>query len=191
MDTTIICPRCGKEIDPGSQFCPFCGIAIPVDPDASMKVQGKTTKDTSIRKFRWLWLLSFWGILNVLDNVAGFALSLGFDVAPRSVQDLPGIVVFPISVIIVFLAGFATALLSPGKTLLEPAAGAAVYAIFTRLLNLDFLGVLLGWIAPFLFARAGATFGEYIAGRYQRKHENPGSGLRKDQQPRQSSTFAH
>jgi hypothetical protein len=77
------------------------------------------------------------------------------------------------------VGGFLVALLSPGRTILEPAVGALFAAqatLFYLLLDFDpdlhggkVTEYLLGAVAGFLLALAGATAGEWLGGRFRKK----------------------
>ncbi len=39
------CPRCGKKVDVGSQYCNYCGVQLPPTPRSSEESRGATHQD--------------------------------------------------------------------------------------------------------------------------------------------------
>ena len=39
------CPRCGKKVDVGSQYCNYCGVQLPPTPKGAEENKGATHQD--------------------------------------------------------------------------------------------------------------------------------------------------
>jgi stage V sporulation protein G len=39
------CPRCGKKVDVGSQYCNYCGVQLPPSPTTTEESRGATHQD--------------------------------------------------------------------------------------------------------------------------------------------------
>lgn len=121
----IVCHVCGFKNEPDTQRCVSCGArleAVQADYSAEEVAARANQQDG----FSPLWVVVAFVVYLVLQGIILGALPM---VIPNyDPQGFPGLV---ISVVVWFFGGIAVGFLSPGKTFLEPAVGAALAAFPT------------------------------------------------------------
>jgi hypothetical protein len=122
-DEKITCPICGFKNPAEQERCHSCGAKIEA-LTATYTPEEQLARRYQQEDFVWKWALLAGATLTALH---GLFLGLLPSVLPTyDPQGLPGLM---LSVLISFVGGIGLGLLSPGKTFVEPAAGAMLAAI--------------------------------------------------------------
>jgi hypothetical protein len=171
------CARCGREALPKLRYCAHCGAEIRrvgLDrhhgevPAGGDQPRPERPRPTSARPwFRWRWFLRSVGIIFVAYAML-IVTALLAEVLLGITRDSPLRYLLAVlgTTAVVFGGGYAAARRSPGRTVREPAAAAAVLALGLGLAMGEDLGGALGFaLPPMLLGLAGAWLGE----RHQRR----------------------
>ncbi|MDD9932626.1 MAG: hypothetical protein OXT09_03440 [Myxococcales bacterium] len=162
----IICPMCGFK-NPGEQErCRSCGArveALTADYSAEQERARRYQQDD----FQWKWALIAAALLVVLQGILLGAL-------PRVIAsyDPQGIDGLMLSVPMAFVGGLMVGLMSPGKTFVEPAVGAAIAAVPTlSLVSMitpeGFQPTMLAYVVCAAMGVMTALFGAFLGERLQ------------------------
>ena len=85
MDDSKFCTGCGREIEPGMQFCPQCGKVVSGSAaDDDMKEQQKELL-VAMRDSRRLWLMLILGVFAIPAIVAGLITFADTDVIAKTI----------------------------------------------------------------------------------------------------------
>ena len=165
-DQDITCPVCGFNNPPSTARCRSCGAKVEA------LVANYTAEEEEARRyqqdsFEWKWALMAAGVYLVLQAVILIAGPVA--VSTFDPQGLPGLM---ISAVVWFFGGIAVGLISPGKTFVEPAAG-AVLAVPPTIAYLALTtpdGFQPSMMAYIIFSLLGvmvALFGAFLGERIQ------------------------
>lgn len=162
----ITCPVCGFGNPANSERCRSCGAKVEA------LVANYTSDELEARRyqqegFEWKWAMIACGVYLVLQAVILVAGPMA--VATFDPQGLPGLM---ISAVVWFIGGIAVGLISPGKTFVEPAAGAmlAVPPTIAYLALTTPAGFQPSMMAYIIFSLLGvmvALFGAFLGERIQ------------------------
>ncbi|MDW8246461.1 MAG: zinc finger Ran-binding domain-containing protein [Sandaracinaceae bacterium] len=121
----LVCHVCGFQNQPGTKRCISCGARLE-----QIEVQYTATEAARKRNqqegFSPIWVLVSMGIYLLLQ--AFFIALLPLVIPSYDPQGFPGLA---LSILIWFIGGIAVGFVSPGKTFLEPAAGALIAVVPT------------------------------------------------------------
>jgi len=167
MADTVTCPMCGFENQAGATRCVSCGAKIEAFG------AGEYTEDEAIARrfeqedFEWKWAGIACGVYLAMQAV--FLIILPLLISSFDPQGLPGL---GISVVIWFFGGMVMGVISPGKTFLEPAVGAAIAALptiaYQRAITPEgFQPSMLAYIVTGLLGIMISLFGAFIGERIQ------------------------
>ena len=162
----ITCPVCGFSNPASTGRCRSCGAKVEA------LVANYTDEEEAARRyqqdsFEWKWALTAAGVYLVLQALI---LIVGPLVVSRfDPQGLPGLM---ISAVVWFFGGIAVGMISPGKTFVEPAAGAmlAVPPTIAYLALTTPEGFQPSMMAYIIFSLLGvmvALFGAFLGERLQ------------------------
>lgn len=165
------CTSCNQPLGDDDRFCTLCGKAAATPPPGGpppLTSSGAAPAGTA-PGFRWKWALLTIPIavgtsLGLLV-IAGFTMSaIGWsdDTASDGAKLAVGGTWILGSML---LSGLVVGLLSPGRTVLEPAFGLAVAVVALNVLGGDVEGAVGSWVLPFGIGAAGAWLGEWLQGR--------------------------
>lgn len=118
----ITCPMCGFKNAPNTVRCVSCGAkmeALAAEDDGGAR---RNQSDT----FEWKWAFISFGVFLVLQAIMLVVLPMAI-----SAFDPQGLAGLGIAVGVWSVGGLAIGLISPGKTLFEPAVGAMIAAVPT------------------------------------------------------------
>jgi hypothetical protein len=130
----IVCHVCGFKNAPDAARCVSCGAkieAVAVDYTA----EEAAARENQQEGFSLTWVFVAFGIYLVLQAI--FLVALPFVISAYDPIGVPGLA---ISIIVWFFGGIVVGFLSPGKTFLEPAAGACLACLPTIAYN--------HWVTP-------------------------------------------
>lgn len=150
---------CGTSFSPSDKFCTGCGASLAghIAPTA-------TRQPTD---FQWRWALA------TIPIVVGVTISLWFGIGfvsaatatPVDEETTLPLIVGASMFFSMFIGGLVVGLLSPGRTVFEPAVGIAAAVVALNLMTLNLSGVITDWLLPFGMGAAGAAIGEWLQGR--------------------------
>lgn len=174
MADTVTCLMCGFENQPGAHRCVSCGAKIEALGAGEYTEEEAIARRFEQEDFEWKWA----GIASsvYLGFQALFLMILPLIISTFDPQGLAGL---GISVVIWFVGGIAVGAISPGKTFLEPAAGAALAMIptigYQRWITPEgFEPSMLAYIVAGLLGIMIALFGAFVGERVQmHKQGNP------------------
>jgi hypothetical protein len=167
MADTVTCPMCGFENQHSAQRCASCGAKIEAFGAGEYTDEELLARRFEQENFEWKWAGIACGIYLALQFVA-------LVVGPRifSSYDPQGLAGLGISVVIWFIGGIIMGLVSPGKTFLEPAVGAAIAAFPTiayqhAITPEGFEPSMLAYIVAGLLGIMISLLGAYLGERMQ------------------------
>jgi hypothetical protein len=184
-------PRRGKAMAAEEITCPVCGFKNPSDQErcrscgAKVEALGSaySAEEQYARRyqqddFEWKWALLAAGVLCVLQ-----AFVLGLLPMVISSFDPQGLAGLMLSVPIFFFGGIGLGALSPGKTFVEPAAGAMMavvptLAIVSARTPEGFEATLLAYVVCAAMGVMTALFGAFVGERIQMNAPSPATKKR-------------
>lgn len=159
------CSVCGFSVAPRDRACPQCGSRI-VEPLFPPSATTPADKGARRRHWSWAWFIRGLVIFFVLPITAMFLYRLALPDLPEE-QYLQAQI--PVTFAGFVLGGLLTALLSAGKTILEPGVAAAVMAMGIGFFSVEPTLLPFIWILPFFCALIGAAIGEWLQGHARRR----------------------
>ena len=167
MAETVTCPMCGFENQGAATRCVSCGAKIEAYGAGEYTEEEWLARRFEQENFEWRWAGIACGIYLGLQFV--MLVVLPFVISSFDPQGLAGL---GISVVIWFLGGIVMGVISPGKTFLEPAVGAALAAFptiaYQRAITPEgFEPSMLAYIVAGLLGIMISLFGAYIGERIQ------------------------
>jgi hypothetical protein len=171
MAETVTCPMCGFENQAAAKRCVSCGAKIEAFGAGEYTEEEALARRFEQESFEWRWAGIACGIYLALQFVVLVVLPL--IIRTFDPQGLAGL---GISVVIWFVGGIVMGLISPGKTFLEPAVGAAIAAIptiaYQRAITPEgFEPSMLAYIVAGLLGIMISLFGAYIGERIQMRSQ--------------------
>jgi len=163
----ITCPMCGFKNPDSASRCRSCGARVEA-PTGGYSVDDAYERRHQQDQFEWRWALIACGLYLVAQWVA--LVPLQRFIPNFDPQGLPGLM---ISVGIWFLGAVLVGVISPGKTFLEPAVGAAI-AVIPTIVYLEattpegFEPTVLAYTVTALFGVMLALFGAFLGEKLQR-----------------------
>ena len=121
----ITCPMCGFKNAASADRCHSCGAKVEA-LSATYTEEEQQARRYQQEHFEWKWALTASAVYLVLQAIILAGLPLV--IATFDPQGLPGLL---ISVAVWFVGGIVVGAVSPGKTFVEPAAGAMIAVIPT------------------------------------------------------------
>jgi hypothetical protein len=167
MAETVTCPMCGFENQSAATRCVSCGAKIEAYGVGEYTEEEWLARRFEQENFEWRWAGIACGIYLGMQFV--MLVVLPFIIRAFDPQGLAGL---GISVVIWFLGGIVMGVISPGKTFLEPAVGAALAAFptiaYQRAITPEgFEPSMLAYIVAGLLGIMISLFGAYIGERIQ------------------------
>ncbi|MET0286769.1 MAG: hypothetical protein ABW352_19970 [Polyangiales bacterium] len=167
MADTVTCPMCGFENQTAAKRCVSCGAKIEAFGLGEYTEEEALARRFEQESFEWKWAGIACGIYLALQLVVLVILPMVI-----SAFDPQGLGGLGISVLIWFLGGIVMGLISPGKTFLEPAVGAALACLptiaYQRAITPEgFEPSMLAYIVSGLLGIMISLFGAYIGERIQ------------------------
>lgn len=167
MADTVTCPMCGFENQGNAVRCVSCGAKVEALGTGEYTEEEWLARRFEQENFEWKWAGIACGIYLALQVVALVILPLII-----SSYDPQGLAGLGVSVLIWFLGGIVMGVVSPGKTFLEPAVGAAIAAFPTiayqhAVTPEGFAPSMLAYIVAGLLGIMISLFGAYIGERIQ------------------------
>jgi 4-amino-4-deoxy-L-arabinose transferase-like glycosyltransferase len=167
MADTITCPMCGFENQGGATRCVSCGAKIEAFGAGEYTEEESLARRFEQEDFEWKWAGIACGVYVALQTV--FLVIFPLLISSFDPQGLAGL---GISVVIWFFGGIVMGIISPGKTFLEPAVGAAIAALPTILYQRaitpeGFEPSLLAYIVSGVLGIMISLFGAFIGERIQ------------------------
>lgn len=166
------CSKCGERVDIDATFCSHCGATIEATEVASLKEDShRKTVHSLLKKVRWSWMFTSVAIVLMLVFADLTVLNRVYSGSPNTSEGIPLATAIWSVMLMIFLGSFITALLSPGKTTLEPALGCAFIVIFSSLLQRNVEGLFFGWLLPYFLGLGGAKVGEFLSGKLRHRKQ--------------------
>jgi hypothetical protein len=167
MAETVTCPMCGFANQAGASRCVSCGAKIEAFGLGEYTEEEWLARRFEQESFEWKWAGIACGIYLGMQFVT--LVILPWIISSFDPQGLAGL---GISVVIWFLGGIVMGLISPGKTFLEPAVGAALAALptiaYQRAITPEgFEPSMLAYIVAGLLGIMISLFGAYLGERIQ------------------------
>lgn len=167
MADTLTCPMCGFENQAGVTRCVSCGAKMEAFGAGEYTEEEALARRFEQDHFEWKWAGIACGIYLGLEVVALVVLPLII-----SSYDPQGLAGLGISVIIWFLGGMVMGIVSPGKTFLEPAVGAALAALptiaYLRAITPEgFEPSMLAYVVACMLGVMISLFGAFLGERVQ------------------------
>ncbi len=167
---TILCPDCGKEIDYDSIYCSFCGRKID---GSSSPEGGKADSTRPPLNRKWIFISALIIVISefLFAFIAGIIYTAFISSGNMTAETL--VIVASIgSIAGIFSGSILAAYKSPGRTIKEPAIGAAIIILISKISDIIITGNfslsgLAGMAAAYVIALAGAFLGEKIQERKQ------------------------
>ena len=169
----IVCHVCGFKNAANTERCVSCGAKIDA-VHADYTAEEEAARENQQEGFSIVWVMAAFGIYLALQ-----ALVLGL--APMAISSFDpfggssgAVAALAISCVVWFFGGIIVGFVSPGKTFLEPAAGACLAAIPTVLytmwqappgLDVDYLQTGVLAIMGIMISLFGAFLGERLQAR--------------------------
>ena len=167
MADTLTCPMCGFENQTGIVRCVSCGAKMEAFGAGEYTEEEALSRRFEQDSFEWKWAGIACGIYLALQLVVLVVLPLII-----SAYDPQGLAGLGLSVVIWFIGGIVMGFISPGKTFLEPAVGAAIAALPTiaylkAITPEGFEPSLLAYIVTGMMGIMISLFGAFIGERAQ------------------------
>lgn len=167
MADTVTCPMCGFENQAAAKRCVSCGAKIEAFGAGDYTEEEALARRFEQEDFEWKWAGVACAIYLGLQTVALVILPLVI-----SAFDPQGFAGLAISVGIWFVGGMVVGAVSPGKTFLEPAVGAALSALptiaYQRFITPEGFDLpMLEYIVAGLLGIMISLFGAFIGERIQ------------------------
>ena len=167
MAETVTCSMCGFDNPAAAKRCVSCGAKIEAFGTGEYTEEEALARRFEQESFEWKWAAIACVIYLGLQLVVLVAL-------PQVIQtfDPQGLAGLGISVAIWFVGGIIMGVVSPGKTFLEPAVGAALAAlptiIYQRAITPEgFEPSMLAYIVAGILGVMISLFGAFIGERIQ------------------------
>jgi hypothetical protein len=166
MADTLTCPMCGFENQAGVARCVSCGAKIEAFGAGEYTEEEALARRFEQENFEWKWAGIACGIYLAMQVVVLVVLPLLI-----SAFDPQGLGGLGLSVLIWFFGGVVLGFVSPGKTFLEPAVGAAMAAPLTigylKLITPEgfepsFLAYVVASMLGIMISLFGAFLGERV-----------------------------
>ncbi len=173
MADTVTCPMCGFENQGGATRCVSCGAKIEALGAGDYTEEESLAKRFEQENFEWKWAGIACGVYVAMQFMFLFVLPMLI-----SSFDPQGLAGLAISVVIWFFGGIVMGVISPGKTFLEPAVGAAIAAIptiaYQRAITPEgFQPSMLAYVVAGVLGIMISLFGAFIGERIQMGGRNP------------------
>lgn len=167
MADTVTCPMCGFENQAGVARCVSCGAKIEAFGAGEYTEEEALARRFEQEHFEWKWAGIACGIYMALQTVILVIMP-----SIISVFDPQGLAGLGIAVVIWFFGGMIMGFISPGKTFLEPAVGAAIAAIptiaYQRAITPEgFEPSMLAYIVASMLGIMVSLFGAFLGERIQ------------------------
>jgi hypothetical protein len=167
MAETVTCSMCGFENPAAAKRCVSCGAKIEAFGAAEYTEEEALARRFEQENFVWKWAGIACGVYLSLQLVVLVILPLII-----RTYDPQGLAGLGISVAIWFVGGIIMGMVSPGKTFLEPAVGAALASlptiIYQRAITPDgFEPSMLAYIVAGLLGVMVSLFGAFLGERIQ------------------------
>ncbi len=167
MAETVTCPMCGFENQGGATRCVSCGAKIEAFGTGEYTEEEALARRFEQEDFEWKWAGIACGVYVGLQMLVLVIFPLII-----SAFDPQGLAGLGISVIIWFVGGIVMGFISPGKTFLEPAVGAALAAIptiaYQRAITPEgFEPSMLAYVVAGVLGIMISLFGAFIGERIQ------------------------
>jgi hypothetical protein len=167
MAETVTCPMCGFENQGGATRCVSCGAKIEAFAAGEYTEEEALARRFEQEDFEWKWAGIACGVYVGLQTLVLVLLPLII-----SAFDPHGLAGLGISVVIWFFGGIIMGFISPGKTFLEPAVGAALAVIptitYLRAITPEgFEPSMLAYIVASLLGIMISLFGAFVGERIQ------------------------
>jgi hypothetical protein len=173
MADTLTCPMCGFENQTGITRCVSCGAKIEAFGAGEYTEEEALARRFEQESFEWKYAGMACGIYLGLQLVV--LVILPMVIGSFDPQGLAGL---GISVAIWFAGGIVMGVISPGKTFLEPAVGAAIAALptiaYLRAITPEgFEPSLLAYVVAGMLGIMISLFGAFIGERVQMGNSKP------------------
>jgi hypothetical protein len=171
-DLEIVCPMCGFSNPADAVRCHSCGAKVET-VQAHYTDEEVAARRHQQENFEWKWALVATGIYLVMQTL--ILILLPKMISSFDPQGLPGLM---LSVLVWFLGGIAVGVISPGKTFVEPAAGALI-AVAPTIGYLawstpdGFQPSMLAYIVTALLGVMISLFGAFIGEKVQMNKPKP------------------
>ena len=172
----IICHVCGFKNAPDAPRCVSCGAKLDA-VQVEYSAEEEAARENQQEGFSVLWVLVAFGIYLTLQAIVLVLLPMAI-----SSYDPIGVAGLAISIVVWFFGGIIVGYLSPGKTFLEPAAGASLACVPTIAYNhyvtpdgvmqAGLMEVLVLAVMGIMISLFGAFLGERLQAR-TRGHGKP------------------
>ncbi len=167
MADMVTCPMCGFENQSGATRCVSCGAKIEAFGAGEYTEEESRARRFEQEDFEWKWAGIACGVYIAMQFVVLVILPL--IISSFDPQGLGGL---GISVVIWFFGGIVMGLISPGKTFVEPAVGAAMAAVPTILYQRaitpeGFEPSMLAYIVAGVLGIMISLFGAFLGERIQ------------------------
>jgi uncharacterized membrane protein YhdT len=168
----IICPMCGFKNPSSAERCRSCGAKVE-ELNSGYGEDQEYERRYQQEHFEWKWALIASGVYLAAQLV--ILVILPFVISSYDPQGLPGLW---ISVAVWFVGGIVVGMVSPGKTFIEPAAGASLAVIptaaYLALTTPDgFQPSLLAYVVTALLGVMFALFGAFVGEKMQMSSSRP------------------
>jgi uncharacterized membrane protein YhdT len=168
----ITCPMCGFTNPESAERCRSCGAKVEAI-SATYSAEEVHERRYQQDHFEWKWALLASSVYLAAQLI--ILVGLPYVVSSFDPQGLPGLL---ISVAVWFVGGIVVGLVSPGKTFVEPAAGASIAVIptvsYLALTTPDgFQPTLLAYIVTALLGVMIALFGAFLGEKLQMGTRGP------------------
>jgi hypothetical protein len=167
MAETVTCSMCGFENPAAAKRCVSCGAKLEALGAAEYTEEEKLARRFEQESFEWKWAGIACGVYLALQLVVLVMLPLVI-----KTFDPQGMAGLGISVAIWFVGGMIMGVVSPGKTFLEPAVGAALATLptiaYQRAITPEgFEPSMLAYIVAGLLGVMISLFGAFLGERMQ------------------------
>jgi hypothetical protein len=168
----ITCPVCGFQNPSNQERCRSCGAKVETLGGAYSEEE-QYARRYQQEDFEWKWALLAAGVLCALQG-----LVLGLVPMAISAFDPQGLQGLMLSVPIFFAGGVGLGALSPGKTFVEPAAGAMIAVVPTlAIVSIrtpeGFEATLLAYVVCSAMGVMTALFGAFVGEKIQMSRAKP------------------
>ena len=167
MAETVTCPMCGFENQGGATRCVSCGAKIEAFGTGEYTEEEALARRFEQEDFEWKWAGIACGVYLGLQTLVLVIFPLII-----SAFDPQGLGGLGISVVIWFFGGMVMGFISPGKTFLEPAVGAALACVptitYLRAITPEgFEASMLAYVVAGVLGIMVSLFGAFIGERIQ------------------------
>lgn len=164
-EETIVCTVCGAKNEPQHSRCQSCGAKLDPIGARELSAEEEFARRHQQDTFEWKWVAISAVVYGLMAAVALIALPMVIDA-----YEPQGFKALLIAAGIWFIGGALIALVSPGKTFLEPTVGALVAVVPTLawihqisdIEPLSMLGSVVGGALGVMLTLMGGFMGEWI-----------------------------